>query len=205
MNVKRSGYLWELYPDFNRRTVFCLPPKSEAYKNWSLQDVSTLGKCVVTYSDPTGPMRDERDITMRLKGTLNYMDIKSGKVYDEIMSIGRLFLDMTHAYYEMIYSLDYELWISSKMQLHNFMAKLRAPIGDTEKSTDLTARRGLMKEVEEMTADVLRIEMRVFKDATLMKRLAEHISGKDSLEGYAEEFAIPIDDLISKEYEDIFS
>ena len=85
------------------------------------------------------------------------------------------------------------------------MAKLTAPVADTEKSTDHNDRRGLAKEVEEMTTDVLRLEMRVLKDASLMKRIAEHITGKDSLEGYAEEFAIPIDDLIAKEHADIFS
>ncbi len=204
---KKGGLLWVEHPEFKRRDVFCTLPNTElypAYGNWSLQDVSDLGKCVVVYSDPEGPMAQERDISQRIKGTLSYFGLPANSVVAlELHEIGRLFLAMTHSFYEMIYDVDYELWISLKMQLHNFMAQLRSPmIG--EKFSDMNARRNLVKDIEELKQDVQRIEAKVFKDMTLMKRVAEHITGKDKFDGYAEDYAISIDDLITKEHEDIF-
>lgn len=204
MNVKRSGLLWELYPEFKRREIFCTLPKAEAYGSWSLEDVSDLGKCVVAYSDPEGPVCEERDIQKRLEGAIDYIGVsKSDKVGKEVMETGRLFLDMTHRYYEMIHGLDYELWLSYKMQLHNFMSLMRSPVS-SDKATDISARRSLMKEVEEMSLDVMRIEAKVFDDMTLMKKVAERLTGKDEVEGYAEDFAVSIDDLLETEYTDIF-
>lgn len=196
MKVKKQGLLWVNHPEFKRREVFCTPPKEDSYKDWSLDDISTLGKCVVTYSDPEGPMGPERDITRRQKGCLEYIGVaKNSIVHDEVMNVGRLFLQMTHAYYEMIYDVDYELWISSKMQLHYLMSKLRSPTG-ADKVNDT---KSLMRDIEDLKVDVQRREAKVFKDMTLMKRVAEHITGKDKFDGYAEEYAVPIDDLISQD------
>lgn len=198
MHKIRGGTLCELNPEFKRRESFATLPKKEGYEDWSMEDVSNLGKCVVVYSSPDGPLKTERDINIRLIASCERVGISEGsRVYDEVINTGWLFLRQTHEFYAMTYTIDYELWISSKMQLHQLMAKMRSPVGESK----VTERISLSKIIEDMAVDVQRLEARVFSDMTLMLKIAEHITGDDTLEGYAEAYVTDIGDLLGNMHE----
>lgn len=185
--IKSGGFIWNVYPDpFKRRPVFCIVPQEY---DWDLEDLNQLVIYTILFADPLSPAGNIRDMDTRKKEALKLMNGKmSDRFYqEEVGPIGKLFSYMLMEYYRMIHATKYQIWISQSMSLSIMSARLRTP--GVMKDND---RRQAAKDMLNISEDLEKIEMDLFKDKRVASAIARRASEESDLSGYAEKYALEL-------------
>lgn len=185
--IKSGEFIWNVYPDpFKRRPVFCIVPQEY---DWDLEDLNQLVIYTIVFADPLSPAGNVRDMDTRKKEALKLMNGKmSDRFYkEEVGPIGKLFSYMLMEYYRMIHATKYQIWISQSMSLSIMSARLRTP--GVMKDND---RRQAAKDMLNISEDLEKIEMDLFKDKRVASAIARRASEESDLSGYAEKYALEL-------------
>jgi hypothetical protein len=186
--IKSGELIWNVYPDpFMRRPVFCVLP--EEYDEWEVEDLNQLVIFTILFADPLSPAGGIRDIETRKKEALKIMKGKMSDLFyrEEVGPIGKLFSYMLMEYYKMTHHTKYEVWISQVISLSIMSARLRTP--GVMKDSD---RRQVAKEMVNISEDLERLELELFKDKRVASAIARRATEENDLSGYAEKYALEL-------------
>jgi len=158
---------------------------------WRGKNLSNLLGFVIVFIDTQSPLFGERDFVKRKAGAVKAMHIdKESLEWESIEQEDDLFSDMIFEYFKMIHDADYEQWFSFKMQIHDFNKFLRKALTDDPKriTTELNARKALMKEIKNMKEEMQELQASIFDDARLLQMMSKK-AVQNSIGGYAEKHA----------------
>lgn len=193
-NVKKKGTIWEAYPEFTRRKVFRDLPRTmeqfeDDYVDFGIDDLDKLIKFAIVFIDPSSPLADERDYDLRIVATMEYLGFsKKDRFYKEIDEDTYYWHLIMFEYFKMCTHLEYELWFSTWYGLKIQYAKLR-----NNKSMKETDRAKLIASLQDQTNDFIKLSNQLFPDERT-KAVVARISTEDSVAGFAEKFALNLDE-----------
>lgn len=193
-NVKKKGTIWEAYPEFTRRKLFRDLPRTmeqfeDDYVGFGIGDLDKLIKFAIVFIDPSSPLADERDYDLRIVATMEYLGYsKKDRFYKEIDEDTYYWHLIMFEYFKMCTHLEYELWFSTWYGLKIQYAKLR-----NNKSMKETDRAKLIASLQDQTNDFIKLSNQLFPDERT-KAVVARISTEDSVAGFAEKFALNLDE-----------
>lgn len=193
-NVKKKGTIWEAYPEFTRRKLFRDLPRTmeqfeDDYVDFGIGDLDKLIKFAIVFIDPSSPLADERDYDLRIVATMEYLGYsKKDRFYKEIDEDTYYWHLIMFEYFKMCTHLEYELWFSTWYGLKIQYAKLR-----NNKSMKETDRAKLIASLQDQTNDFIKLSNQLFPDERT-KAVVARISTEDSVAGFAEKFALNLDE-----------
>ena len=170
--------------------------KLEEVKSMEYADADKLVRFVVLLVDPMSPFAEDKNIEDRMMQCFSLLKIpKNTKVYAEIMEMGEVFRDFMFNYFRLIHAIDYEAWITLKLNFHNSSRYLRVPISPEVSEKEINARRQLSKEIGNMRKELVDLEYKLFQDKRLLK-LINDAQMDEAIGGYVELNAQELDDFL---------
>lgn len=183
--VPEEDYIWEHYPDLQRRVTFCNLPLDEKYSDLDLEGLDELLKFVIIFVDPLSPLASEKDFRIRSEIALEQLGLtKKAKFFKHFEQGTTWMQDVLMTYFAMIHDLLYEQWFSQKMSIHISNTQL------IDARMDSLDRSRLQKDLGERIKTLKEIEHQLFPDEYTKKLIVEASTAKFQY-GFAEKYALP--------------
>lgn len=182
--------IYKHYPRLDKIRAFSYIPPEYEELGWKEKNLSKLLGFVILFIDTQSPFFEIRDYAQRKADAIKAMKISDKGELNEIEEEGEMFQNLIFEYFRLINNHTYEQWFTYKSQIHTFNAYLRKPLQATadKMSTEVNARRALLKQIKEFTEELQSLEAVLYNDERIAKMINEK-TVQNSVGGYAERFA----------------
>ena len=112
-------------------------------------------------------------------------------VLAEVKKQGDLFCRYMFEYFKKIHSIEYEAWLTLKINYHNVNMMLRKPLDADMDEKKVNARRIMSKDVSVLKRDLMDAEFKLFQDKRILK-IIKDAAMEDSIGGPPERNAVSL-------------
>lgn len=191
LDIEKKQYVWEKYDQLKKRNIFYMLPKNKEGSTWytgfTKKDLNSLIQFIVVFVDANSPLAPERDFNLRMRKSVEIVS-PTEKALAEIDNETDLFQEMVHQYFLMTNQMEYEIWFSKMLTVHNMTRVLRRPLTIDALDTDVRAIKSATDVINMLETDLKNRGAMLFRDSRLEKMIVSRAT-EDDLTGFAEEFA----------------
>jgi len=182
-----KGMMWQKYPFFAKRDLFCTPIEDETE-----QTLNDMLKFVVLAIDSQSPFFKETDFEYKEKKCFEILHIKEGSdAYKHIKGESDWFQSLVTQYFAHLDNMLFEQWYTAKVRFRQANAYLRTPtdiLGDVEKQEK--TKEDLTSKMSQRRKEIQKLENELFPNKRLQEKITQY-ADNEKLTGFAEMFAQP--------------